>query len=83
MSGNAAPRDAGGPRYAYQRVADDIAGRIASGELAPGSRLRSERELAVHYQVAFHTVRRAMQLLRDRGLIRSIHGRGTYVTERD
>jgi DNA-binding FadR family transcriptional regulator len=28
------------------RVADDIAARIASGELAPGTRLRAERELA-------------------------------------
>ncbi|MGH3157629.1 MAG: GntR family transcriptional regulator, partial [Streptosporangiaceae bacterium] len=31
------------------RVADDIAARIRSGELEPGTRLRSERELAEHY----------------------------------
>ena len=31
---------------AYVRVADDIAARIASGELKPGARLRAERELA-------------------------------------
>jgi len=30
----------------YMRVAEDIAARIASGELKPGSRLRAERELA-------------------------------------
>jgi len=83
MSDIAVPGDDSGPRFAYMRVAEDIAGRIESGELAPGSRLRSERDLAVHYEVAFHTVRRAMQVLRDRGLVLSIHGRGTYVTERD
>lgn len=60
-------------------MADDIAARIASGELAPGTRLRPERELAEHYGVAYGTIRRAMQVLRDRGLITTIHGRGTFV----
>lgn len=64
---------------AYLRVADDIASRIASGELAPGARLRSERDLAAYYGVSYGTVRRAMQVLRDRGLITTIHGRGTFV----
>ena len=63
----------------YVRVADDIAGRIASGELASGTRLRAERDLATHYGVAYGTVRRAMELLRERGLIVTIHGRGTFV----
>ena len=64
---------------AYMRVADDIAARIASGELAPGARLRAERELAEYYEVAYGTVRRAMQVLRERGLIETVHGRGTFV----
>lgn len=68
---------------AYMRVADDIAARITSGELAPGARLRSERDLAEYYEVAYGTVRRAMEVLRDRGLIETIHGRGTFVTSRD
>jgi GntR family transcriptional regulator len=65
---------------AYMRVADDITARIASGELAHGARLRSERDLADFYEVAYGTVRHAMQVLRDRGLIETIHGRGTFVT---
>lgn len=64
---------------AYVRVADDIGARIASGELAPGARLRSERELAGYYEVAYGTIRRAMAVLRERGLIETIHGRGTFV----
>jgi DNA-binding GntR family transcriptional regulator len=40
---------------------------------------RSERDLAEYYGVAYATVRRAMQVLRERGLIETIHGRGTYV----
>jgi DNA-binding GntR family transcriptional regulator len=65
----------------YMRVATDIIARIESGELAPGTRLRSERDLAAHYEVAYHTIRRAMEVLRERGLIVSIHGRGTFVQE--
>jgi len=49
---------------AYVRVADDIAARIASGELKPGARLRAERELAEHYGVSYGTIRRAMEVLR-------------------
>ena len=64
---------------AYLRVAEDIASRIGSGELAPGARLRAERDLAAHYEVSYGTVRRAMEVLRDRELIETIHGRGTFV----
>jgi GntR family transcriptional regulator len=73
----------GGPQLAYMRVADDITARIHSGELRPGARLLSERDLATHYGVAFHTIRNAMKVLRERGLIVSVHGRGTFVMPED
>lgn len=66
----------------YMRVAEDIAARIGSGELKPGARLRAERDLAQHYEVSYGTIRRAMGVLRDRRLITSIHGRGTFVVDR-
>ena len=65
---------------AYVQIADDITARIASGELRPGARLLSERALADYYGRSYQTVRRAMEVLRDRGLITTIHGRGTFVT---
>jgi DNA-binding GntR family transcriptional regulator len=77
MSELAAP--GGDAELAYLRVADDIAARIASGELPSGTRLRSERELAEIYEKSYGTIRRAMEVLRERGLIRTIHGRGTFV----
>lgn len=64
----------------YVWVAGDIEARIASGELKPGARLVNERELAAYYGVAYHTVRRAMRLLVERGLVEVVHGRGTFVT---
>jgi DNA-binding GntR family transcriptional regulator len=45
------------------------------------ARLRSERDLAEHYEVSYGTIRRAMEVLRERGLIATIHGRGTFVTD--
>lgn len=65
--------------YVYVQVADDIVARIERGELRHGSRLPSELELAESYGVAKMTVRRALEVLRERGLIRTLHGRGSVV----
>lgn len=66
-----------GEQYAYIQVADDVARRIDAGEIT--SKLPAERELAEEYGVAYTTVRHAMQLLRERGVIITRHGRGTFV----
>jgi GntR family transcriptional regulator len=65
---------------AYVLVAEDIEARIRSGELAPGARLRSERDLAGFYGRSYGTIRKAVALLRQRGLVATVHGRGNYVT---
>ena len=62
------------------QVAADIEADIDAGKLAPDTRLPSEAELAVQYGVARVTVRRAMELLRDRGKVVTVHGRGSFVT---
>lgn len=67
--------------YVYIRLADHIEARIRDGELSLGRRLPSERDQAAEYGVAYLTVRRAMKELRERGLILSVLGRGTYVVE--
>ncbi|PBC84629.1 MULTISPECIES: GntR family transcriptional regulator [unclassified Streptomyces] len=65
----------------YVAVADHVAARIAAGDLKPGARLPAERDLAVEYGVAYVTMRRATGVLRERGLIVTVHGRGTFVAE--
>jgi GntR family transcriptional regulator len=70
-----------GAALIYVQVADHIAARIASGDLPPGSRLPAERSLAVEYGVAYDTIRRATAVLRERNLIVTVHGRGTFVRE--
>lgn len=65
--------------FVYIQVADRIAARIASGDLQPGNRLPPEYDLADEHGVARMTVRRAVEELRSRGLVRTLHGRGTFV----
>jgi GntR family transcriptional regulator len=66
-----------GPDFAYIQVANDIATRIEVGEIT--HKLPAERDLAQEYGVAYQTVRHSMQILRDRGLIITRQGRGTFV----
>ena len=74
--------DAGPPGYLYVAVANHIATRIAAGELRPGTRLPGERELAEEYHVALTTGRRAIQVLRERGLVVTLPAKGTYIAAR-
>jgi GntR family transcriptional regulator len=50
-------------------------------ELAPGSALPSERELAERFELARMTVRGEIERLSAEGLIYRLHGRGTFVAE--
>ncbi len=74
--------DPAGPAYVYMQLADHIAARIDSGELQPDSRLPGERDLAEEYGVALGTARRAVQELRDRGLVLTLPAKGTYINAR-
>lgn len=78
------PRD---DAYLYAQVADHVALRIAAGRrddrppgsLPAGARLPGERDLAKEYGVALGTARRAIQELRDRGLVVTLPAKGTFV----
>jgi GntR family transcriptional regulator len=61
------------------RLAAEILADIRAQGLEPGARLRSERELASGYGVAYQTLRKAMKVLAERGIVESVHGQGTYV----
>lgn len=64
----------------YQQIADNIQEQIISGELQSGDRIQSEREMSQELGVNRLTVRRAFNVLEERGLIDRRHGGGTYVT---
>ncbi len=63
----------------YQRLADAIGERIASGELTSGDRLPPHREIAKALGINVTTVTRAFAALQDRGLVEARPGRGTLI----
>ena len=63
----------------YMRIAVDIAGRIASGELREGQRLSGRSALSSGYNVSPETVRKALKLLSDVGIVKTREGSGTVV----
>ncbi|HSR84823.1 MAG TPA: GntR family transcriptional regulator [Streptosporangiaceae bacterium] len=65
----------------YQEIADRLRAQINSGALAPGQRLPSEPDLAAEYDASRNTVRLAIALLINQGLVVSRQGLGTFVLE--
>lgn len=65
--------------YVYVRVADEVEAEIRSGRLPRGARLPNERDMGTQYGVAPGTARRAVQELRDRGLVVTLPNKGTFV----
>lgn len=64
---------------AADQVLADLRSKILSGDLVKGSRLPSERELAIYYEVSGPTVREAIRALSAMSLVEVRHGSGTYV----
>lgn len=69
----------------HRLIADALRRRIAFGVYAPGQRLPSERELAHALGVGRMTVRSAVRILAQDGLLETKRGRlgGTFVAERE
>ncbi|MFK3980743.1 GntR family transcriptional regulator [Micromonospora sp. NPDC050397] len=63
----------------YADMAAELREQIRSGELRPGQRLPSERDLAETYGVSRLTASRAVAVLRNEGLIVSVRGYGYCV----
>ena len=67
------------PRPPYVQIAEDLRGRIRDGRYQPGDRLPSHAELRAEYASATETVRRALTVLRNEGLVETHSTRGTFV----
>jgi len=65
----------------YLTISEDIRKKIRSGALPYGQKLPSERELAENYEIDRKTLRKAISILIDEGLLESLQGKGTYITQ--
>jgi GntR family transcriptional regulator len=71
--------DAGEP--IWSQLAAILRGQIERGDIPPGKLLPSTRMLMQTYGVADGTVKRAINKLREEGLVKSVPGRGVYVSD--
>lgn len=65
-------------RPVYRQLSDLLEARLIEGA-RPGDRLPSEAELSQRFDVNRLTVRRALNELSQRGLIETVHGKGSFV----
>ena len=54
---------------------------IRKGVYLPGTRVPSERKLAIIHGISYLTVNKALSALQSKGLLKKIQGSGTYVTD--
>ncbi|RSM71470.1 GntR family transcriptional regulator [Kibdelosporangium aridum] len=63
----------------YQRIAAEIKARIARGELKPGDRVPSTRQITQQWGVAMATATKVIAALKDDGVVDTKPGAGTVV----
>jgi GntR family transcriptional regulator len=80
LTGMTHPEGAG--QLPSRRIADAVRELITAGELAPGDKLPSERELARRFGTARNTAREAVRLLTEEALVTPVHGKGVFVREK-
>lgn len=73
------PDSPSGPHAPYMTVLDALAAEIKAGKIKPGEKIPSEADLVQRFGVARMTARRAVGVLRERGLVRTEWGKGTFV----
>ncbi|WP_029323600.1 GntR family transcriptional regulator [Butyrivibrio sp. AE3004] len=65
----------------YQEVVDWITKQVSSGTLSPGDKIPSENDLCVQFNISRQTVRHAIGILVQEGILTAERGSGTYVTD--
>jgi GntR family transcriptional regulator len=66
----------------YRQLADLLRAEIVRGKFPPRTPLPSAKTLAQEHGIAIGTVTKAVDVLREEGLVRTIPGRGVWVVDR-
>ncbi|MFA7229206.1 MAG: GntR family transcriptional regulator, partial [Melioribacteraceae bacterium] len=65
----------------YKQLVEKITGKIERGELKPGDQIPSQNELIKEFRVSMITVKKALSILIQEGVLFTRLGKGTYVSE--
>jgi GntR family transcriptional regulator len=63
----------------YQRLRDELSGRIAAQQWRPGEAIPTEAELVRQFSASIGTVRKAVDMLVAEGALERFQGKGTFV----
>lgn len=66
-------------RIIYKVIYNDILRKIKSGELSPGDKIPTEKELKLFYKSSVSPVRKSLGILENQGFIKRVPGQGTRV----
>ncbi len=64
----------------YQQIMDGLCRAVARGELRPGDKVPSQRDMALTLRVNPNTVQRAYREMEREGLLETARGWGTFIT---
>lgn len=64
----------------WRQISEILRTQVDSAAWVKGARVPTELELAAHFKVNRHTVRRAIAALTDDGVLKAMQGRGTFVS---
>jgi GntR family trehalose operon transcriptional repressor len=67
----------------YTDIYENIKNNIVKGIYKQGEKLPSENEFCTEFGTSRGTVRKALDMLAEQGLVNSLHGKGVYVLEND
>ncbi|MCY9448646.1 GntR family transcriptional regulator, partial [Bacillus haynesii] len=65
----------------YRQIAEQLFKKMIRGEIKPGEKLPSVRELAVQTQVNPNTIQRTYNEMERMGVVETRRGQGTFVVE--
>jgi DNA-binding GntR family transcriptional regulator len=71
--------DPEGDEYVYEQLAAILREGIRSGRYPAGRMLPSAKSLSQEHGVSVNSVKRATEILKDEGLVRTVIGRGLFV----
>lgn len=70
------------PVLLRDQIVSHVEAAVKAGDVQPGERLPAVRDLADRWEAGANTITAAWAILQERGVLISVHGKGTFVAER-